>query len=84
MASNFNFIPGSGGDVVAFNHTELPIVDGTFIQFHLNDADGFVEIVSSNCGCAGQCVVYREEGEFECTCPNGTLLADDGSSCYRG
>lgn len=49
-----------------------------------NDGDGYVEIMSSNCECAGQCVVYSEEGQFECLCPNDTILAEDGRSCYQG
>ncbi len=79
---NSNTTPGSGGDAQAFNHTKLPIVR-IVSTFH-NDGDGYVEIVSSNCECAGQCVVYPEEKQFECMCHNYTLLAEDGSNCYHG
>ena len=76
-------IPGSGGDSEFFNYTDLPVRE---ILPHdpFNDGDGFVEIVASNCGCDGECVVYTDERQFECLCPNDTLLAEDGSSCYRG
>ncbi len=77
-----NTIPGGGGDVGVFNLTELPLV-GIVSSVH-NDDDGYVEIVSSNCECAGQCVVYPEEKQFECLCPNDALLAEDGSNCYQG
>ncbi len=82
VAGNLNIVPGSGGDVGLFNLTELPLV--RFFSPFLNDGDGYVEIVSSNCECAGQCVVYPEEKQFECLCPNDTLLAEDERNCYQG
>ncbi|XP_064401515.1 uncharacterized protein LOC135347441 isoform X3 [Halichondria panicea] len=78
---NTNTIPGGGGDVGVFNLTELPLV--RMLGRNNNDGDGYVEIVSSNCECAGQCVVYPEEKQFECWCPNDALLAGDGSNCYK-
>ena len=85
VIGNGNTIPGSGGDAGVFDHTELPLVDfPDSDQFTLNDGDGYMEIVASNCGCDGECVVYTDEREFECLCPNDTLLAEDGSSCYQG
>ena len=82
VVRNSNITPGGGGDVGIFNQTELPLV-GMLGRNH-NDDDGYVEIVSSNCECAGQCVVYPEEKQFECLCPNDTLLAEDRSNCYQG
>ena len=77
-----NTITGGGGDVGIFNLTELPLV--RMLGRNHNDGDGYVEIVSSNCECAGQCVVYPEEKQFECLCPNDTLLAEDERNCYQG
>ena len=82
VVRNSNTIPGSGGDDGIFNRTELPLA--RMLGRNHNDDDGYVEIVSSNCECAGQCVVYPEEKQFECLCPNDTLLAEDGRSCYQG
>ena len=81
---NFNRIPGSGGDARVFNLTEFPLVRYVANEFYQNNGDGYVEIVASNCGCDGECVVYTEERQFECLCPNDTILAEDGSSCYQG
>ena len=80
VLQNTNTVPGSGGDVGIFND----IFSVTTLNDFLNDGDGYVEIVESNCECAGQCEVFTEERQFECSCPNGTLLARDGSSCYQG
>ncbi len=84
VVGNFNIRPGSGGDVGVFNLTEfnLPLV--RMLGSNHNDGDGYVEIVSSNCECAGECVVYPEKKQFECLCLNDTLLAEDGRSCYQG
>ena len=78
-----NLIPGSGGDILPFNYTNLTILE-VEKDPSSDRQDGFVEIVASNCGCDGECVVYTEERQFECLCPSDTLLAEDGSSCYRG
>ena len=84
VITNFNIIPGGGGDAGVFNLTEFPLVRYIPNEFQHNDGDGYVEIVASNCGCDGECVVYTEEREFVCTCPNDTLLAGNGYSCYKG
>ena len=34
-------------------------------------------IVTGDCGCAGECVVYEEEGRFECLCSNYTPTSSD-------
>ena len=77
-------IPGSGGDAGVFNHTVFPIARFIPTEYDQNDGDGYVEIVASNCGCDGECVVYTEERQFECLCPNDTILAENGRSCYQG
>ena len=46
------------------------------------EGDGYVDIVAADCGCVYECVVYREEDQFECLCPNDTQLAPDLSDCY--
>ena len=84
VITNFNIIPGGGGDAGVFNLTEFPLVRYIPNEFQHNDGDGYVEIVASNCGCDGECVVFTEERQFECTCPNDTLLAGNGYSCYKG
>ncbi len=80
VVSNDNRIPGSGGDLGVINDTLTVHLDSIFT----NDDDGYVEIVASNCECAGQCEVFTEERQFECYCPNDSLLAPDGSNCYKG
>ncbi len=82
IISNDNRLPGSGGDFGMFNVSDSLSIS-LLSSFH-NDGDGYVEIVSSNCECAGQCVVYPEEKQFECLCQNDTLLAEDGINCYQG
>ena len=84
VITNLNIIPGGGGDAGVFNLTEFPLVRYIPNEFQHNDGHGYVEIVASNCGCDGECVVHTEEREFECTCPNDTLLAGNGYSCYKG
>ena len=46
------------------------------------EGDGYVDIVAADCGCVYACVVYEEEDQFECLCPNNTQLAPDLSDCY--
>ena len=83
VISSDKIIPGSGGASILFNYS---ILDYEFFPYnHFSDRqDGYVEIVASNCGCDGECVVYTHVRQFECLCSNGALLAEDGSSCYRG
>ena len=84
VLENFPDTPGSGGDAGVFDLNEdCGILVTNLIDFRNNDDDGYVEIVESNCECAGQCKVFTEEGQFECSCPNGTLLAEDMSDCYQ-
>ena len=72
--------PGSGG--YSFNaFTEFLDVPE---NYSLNYEDGYVDIIPADCGCVYECVVYEEEDQFECLCPNGTKLAPDLSDCYSG
>ncbi len=86
--NNNNRMSGSGGDSFVFVNTNstnnISISVQDVLEIFLNDDDGYVEIVASNCECAGQCEVFTEERQFECHCPNGSLLAPDGSNCYKG
>ena len=84
VLTNDNKNSGGGGDVGLFPNQIPNFRYNMSSTFHFNDGDGYVEIVSSDCTCAGWCIVYANESEFECFCPNGTSLAPDGSSCYEG
>ena len=75
---NFSAVtPGSGG--YSFNSLSI---DYEVLQYSYNEGDGYVDIVAADCGCVYECVVYEEEDEFECLCPNNTQLAPDLSDCY--
>ena len=74
-----NVIPGGGGYTVEIN-SYFSMESLTDISF--NDGDGYVDIVAADCGCVYECVVYEEEDQFECLCPNDTQLAPDLSDCY--
>ena len=63
--------PGSGG-------YSLPLVE----TLDFNEGDGYVDIVEADCGCVHRCEVYEEEDQFQCLCPNDTLLAPDLSDCF--
>ena len=52
-------------------------------HFYTNNDTGFVEIVPEDCGCTGSCVMY-ESDQFECVCPENSMLAPDQSDCYNG
>lgn len=74
-----NNLPGGGG------YSFLPSIssDPEIGNFSItSDGDGYVDIVLSNCGCTGDCVV--KDDMFECVCPNDTILAPDGFDCYLG
>ena len=76
--------PGGGGytfEYLTFNRSpneSYPSSDSSF-----NDGDGYVDIVAADCGCVYECVLYDEEDQFECLCPNDTQLAPDLSDCYH-
>ena len=78
--------PGGGGYTLSLEYLTLnsqlesyPSSDSSF-----NDGDGYVDIVAADCGCVYECVVYEEEDQFECLCPNNAQLATDLSDCYFG
>ena len=74
-----NFVPGGGGYSFRVEGSMSPETLG----YDLNgDGDGYVDIVAADCGCVYECVVYEEEDQFECLCPNYTQLAPDLSDCY--
>ena len=68
-------IPGEGG----FSFRRDQMTDE--FELPLNEGDGYVNIVPSDCGCADECLVFREEAMFECIC-NSSILAPDGFDCY--
>ena len=70
--------PGGGGYSYYGECDQLP-TDSAY-----NYDDGYVDVVAADCGCVYECVVYEEEDQFECLCPNETQLAPDLSDCYRG
>ena len=73
-----NTSPGGGGYTFASNLNLSYIAsDDAF-----NGGDGYVDIVPADCGCVYHCVVYEEEDQFECLCPNDTQLAPDLNDCY--
>ena len=71
--------PGGGG----FSYNALTNSNEVFPGYTFNDGDGYVDIVAADCGCVYECVVYEEEDQFECLCPNDTQLAPDLSDCYN-
>ena len=74
-----NLIPGGGGYSFIQNVSNLKMIGYDWNE----NGDGYVDIVATDCGCVGECVVYEEEYQFECLCPNNTQLAPDLSDCYH-
>ena len=74
--------PGGGG--ASFVLANISSGEEVILQsFYINnDAHGFVEIVPEDCGCTGSCVLY-ESDQFECMCPENSVLAPDQSDCYK-
>ena len=73
--------PGEGGYSIFGDNVE------TVAQMlHQNDGelDGFVEIILANCGCAHECLSNMTENQYECLCPDDTMLAPDLSDCFAG
>ena len=75
-----NTVPGGGGYTFQYSFN-LPYYVANDDDY--NEGDGYVNIVATDCGCVGECVVYEEEDQFECLCPNYTQLAPDLSDCYH-
>ena len=72
-------VPGGGG----FSY-RAPQLDEPE-QLPLNEGDGYVDIVASDCGCANECVLDREEAMFDCKCTSSSShLAPDGFDCFTG
>ena len=71
------YSPGSGG--YSFNNFSA---NYSIDEYSFNEGDGYVDIVAADCGCVYECVVYEEEDQFECLCPNDTQLAPDLNDCY--
>ena len=72
--------PGGGGASFVANSSsgeEVILLD----SYNNDDAHGFVEIVPVDCGCTGSCVVHESE-QFECVCPENSVLAPDQRDCY--
>ena len=75
-----NFVPGGGGYSFTVEGSMAP----TILEYGLNsEGDGYVDIVAADCGCVYDCIVYEEEDQFECLCPNNTHLAPDMNDCYH-
>ena len=81
-----NTTPGGGGHsfTCTLNNTcetnFCNVLPGSYD--YSSEGDGYVDIVAADCGCVYECVVYEEEDQFECLCPNNTQLAPDLSDCY--
>ena len=74
-----NTIPGGGGHSFVSGGSTGPRIMGYSLN---NESDGYVDIVAADCGCVYECVLYEEDDQFECLCPNNTQLAPDLSDCY--
>ena len=79
---NTPLAPGEGG--YSFVLANISSGEEVILQsFYINnDAHGFVDIVPEDCGCTGSCVMY-ESDQFECMCPENSVLAPDQSDCYK-
>ena len=80
-----NTTPGGGGHSFNLpyfldNSNEISLAPGSYT--YNTEVDGYVDIVAADCGCVYEYVVYEEEDQFECLCPNDTQLAPDLSDCY--
>ena len=72
-------IPGEGG--YSYRTPQLNEPE----QLPLNEGNGYVDIVASDCGCAEKCVLDREEAMFDCNCTTSSShLAPDGFDCFTG
>ena len=79
-----NTTPGGGG--YSFNSASCNTAESCSVPpgsyTYNTEVDGYVDIVAADCGCVYECVVYEEDDQFECLCPNDTQLAPDLSDCY--
>ena len=72
-------IPGEGGFSLRGS-----VVDEV-MEMPLNDGDGYIKILLSDCGCADECELDSVMERFDCKCTSDTShLAPDGFDCYNG
>ena len=83
VLGDMNTTPGSGGhsfNTFTCDTQSCDVLPGTYA--YNTEGDGYVDIVAADCGCVYECVVYKEDDQFECLCPSNTQLAPDLSDCY--
>ena len=83
LGANGNVFPGAGG----YSLTMQPTHDENVSHqdtVPLNDGDGYVNFIPSDCGCAGDCDVDASSNQFGCRCPSSALLGPDLTDCYYG
>ena len=72
-------IPGQGG----YSY-HASVVDEV-MEMPLNDGDGSVKILASDCGCVDECELDTLLARFDCKCTSGSsYLTPDGFDCYHG
>ncbi|XP_023244156.1 leukocyte tyrosine kinase receptor-like isoform X1 [Centruroides sculpturatus] len=70
---------GQGGTSFVSSLSILPLIEPG-----MNEGDGFLQILpaQSDCGCQYLCIVIdMTEITYQCICPEGSSLEDDGTSC---
>ena len=67
--------PGGGGYSYFYSNDSSEKISIT------SEGDGYVDLVLSDCGCAGSCEII--DHTFECACPSDTYLAPDEFDCYH-
>ena len=77
-------LPGGGGYSAFLDAPDDITVDPIDFTTNIFSADGFVNIVLANCGCAYKCDLDTQTEKFECLCPNETQQAPDQSDCFEG
>ena len=75
-----NTAPGGGGYSFSIATQSDNVPPGLYT--YNTEGDGYVDAVAADCGCVYECIVYEEEDQFECLCPNNAQLAPDLSDCY--
>lgn len=79
------FVPGGGG----FSCTDDSYSTSFKLIEYIEDIpniqlDGFVDIIDADCECVFKCDIFTVEDQFQCTCPDDTMLAPDRSDCFIG
>ena len=80
VIGDINTAPGGGGHSFSRATQSDNVIPGSYT--YNTEEDGYMDIVARDCGCVYKCVVYEQEDQFECLCPNNTQLAPDLSDCY--